>query len=444
MQSDLFDMEMTVTQLTTLIKTTLEQGFYGLKVTGEVSDWRPSSSGHWFFSLKDRDSLIGCVMFKSKSWRVPFTPKNGDQVVVAGHLDVWAQRGSYQIVCDSITLAGTGNLLAQIEERKQKYNALGYFDPAHKVPLPRYPKKVGVVTSPTGAALQDVLQILGRRAPGLDVVVLPCAVQGEGAAEAIATRIQEANLLGLCDVLIVGRGGGSVEDLSPFSEDCVVQAIYDSGIPVVSGVGHEIDWAISDFVADMRAPTPSAAAELVSQGYYDLVEQVRAADSLLSTSIAKNLSRAEAQLRLASQKLMRQSVERKIGEREYQLATSEESLRQAIQRLLVDKEHGLALLAGLLSQSSPLDKVRKLEASLDGQKQLLALAIGHKVERTSSTLHAIEAQIEALSPLSILKRGYSVVTGADGKLIAHTRDASEGDTIDIRLQDGHLAAVVKE
>ena len=444
MQSDLFDMEMTVTQLTTLIKTTLEQGFYGLKVTGEVSDWRPSSSGHWFFSLKDRDSLIGCVMFKSKSWRVPFTPKNGDQVVVAGHLDVWAQRGSYQIVCDSITLAGTGNLLAQIEERKQKYNALGYFDPAHKVPLPRYPKKVGVVTSPTGAALQDVLQILGRRAPGLDVVVLPCAVQGEGAAEAIAARIQEANLLGLCDVLIVGRGGGSVEDLSPFSEDCVVQAIYDSGIPVVSGVGHEIDWAISDFVADMRAPTPSAAAELVSQGYYDLVEQVRAADSLLSTSIAKNLSRAEAQLRLASQKLMRQSVERKIGEREYQLATSEESLRQAIQRLLVDKEHGLALLAGLLSQSSPLDKVRKLEASLDGQKQLLALAIGHKVERTSSTLHAIEAQIEALSPLSILKRGYSVVTGADGKLIAHTRDASEGDTIDIRLQDGHLAAVVKE
>ena len=153
---------------------------------------------------------------------------------------------------------------------------------------------------------------------------------------------------------------------------------------------------------------------------------------------------AEAQLRLASQKLMRQSVERKIGEREYQLATSEESLRQAIQRLLVDKKHGLALLAGLLSQSSPLDKVRKLEASLDGQKQLLALAIGHKVERTSSTLHAIEAQIEALSPLSILKRGYSVVTGADGKLIAHTRDASEGDTIDIRLQDGHLAAVVKE
>ena len=194
----------------------------------------------------------------------------------------------------------------------------------------------------------------------------------------------------------------------------------------------------------VRAPTPSAAAELVSQGYYDLVEQARAADSLLSTSIAKNLSRAEAQLRLASQKLMRQSVERKIGEREYQLATSEESLRQAIQRLLVDKEHGLALLAGLLSQSSPLDKVRKLEASLDGQKQLLALAIGHKVERTSSTLHAIEAQIEALSPLSILKRGYSVVTGADGKLIAHTRDASEGDTIDIRLQDGHLAAVVKE
>ncbi len=444
MQSDLFAMEMTVTQLTTLIKTTLEQGFYGLKVTGEVSDWRPSSSGHWFFSLKDRDSLIGCVMFKSKSWRVPFTPKNGDQVVVSGHLDVWAQRGSYQIVCDSITLAGTGNLLAQIEERKQKYNALGYFDPAHKVPLPRYPKKVGVVTSPTGAALQDVLQILGRRAPGLDVIVLPCAVQGEGAAEAIARRIQEANLLGLCDVLIVGRGGGSVEDLAPFSEDCVIQAIYDSGIPVVSGVGHEIDWAISDFVADMRAPTPSAAAELVSQGYYDLVEQVHAADNLLAASIAKHLSQAEAKLQLASQKLMRQSVERKIGEREYQLATSEESLRDAIQRLLVDKGHRLALLKGLLSQSSPLDKVRKLEVSLDGRKQLLALAIGHKVERTSSSLCAIEAQLEALSPLAVLKRGYSVVTDANGKLIAHTRDAAKGGTIDIRLQDGHLAAVVKE
>lgn len=259
--AELFDVPLSVSELTALIKKTLEEGFYGLTVTGEISNFRPSSTGHWFFTLKDEGASISAVMFKGSTWRVDFSPKEGDRVVINGSLDVYAARGSYQIKVETMTLAGYGEILAELERRKRRFLDLGYFAEERKRPIPAFPQRLGVVTSPTGAALQDILTVLGRRAPGLDVLVLPAVVQGESAAESIAARIRQANSLLLCDVLIVSRGGGSVEDLLPFSDEAVVKEIAQSQIPIVSGIGHEVDFALADFAADLRAPTPSAAAE---------------------------------------------------------------------------------------------------------------------------------------------------------------------------------------
>ncbi|MBR6234782.1 MAG: exodeoxyribonuclease VII large subunit, partial [Spirochaetales bacterium] len=266
--------KLSVSELTTLIKTTLETSFYGLTVEGEISGFRPASTGHWYFSLKDQSAVISCCMWRSSIPRVPFRPKDGMRVIVTGSISVFEPRGTYQIICTSMRLAGEGDILAMLEERKRKYDALGYFDPAVKKPIPVRPSRVAVITSPTGAALQDILQITGRRNKGMDIIILPAVVQGADAAPTIAARIREVNEFLLADVMIVGRGGGSIEDLLPFSEECVIEAIHESVIPVISAVGHEIDWAISDYVADLRAPTPSAAAELVCQSSLDQIEKV--------------------------------------------------------------------------------------------------------------------------------------------------------------------------
>ena len=238
----LLQTELSVSELTSLIKRTLEEGFYGIRVSGEISNFRPASSGHWFFTLKDSTSSLSAIMFKSTAWRVNFKPQEGDKVVVTGSLDVYAARGTYQLKCDTMEKSGTGDILAMLEKRKREYDAIGYFAPERKKGIPARPTRVGVVTSATSAALQDILQILSRRAPSLDILILPATVQGTAAAATIAARIRQANLLLLCDVLIVGRGGGSLEDLLPFSEDAVIQAIYESEIPVISAVGMRSNW----------------------------------------------------------------------------------------------------------------------------------------------------------------------------------------------------------
>lgn len=440
----LFPQTMTVSQVTALIKRTLEEGFYGLSVSGEISDFRPASTGHWFFSLKDKDALIHAVMFKSKTWKVPFSPKDGDKVVVKGHLDVYAPRGSYQIVCDSMEQEGIGDILAMLEARKQAYAAMGWFDASCKRPIPLYPKKVGVVTSPTGAALHDVLQILGRRAPSLDVVVLPCVVQGDGAGATIARRITEANLLQLCDVLIVGRGGGSLEDLLPFSDDAVVRAIHESAIPVISGVGHEIDWALSDFVADLRAPTPSAAAELASKGYYDLRMSLRGMETGLTEVMERRLASASRLLAMASPKVMEGMVRHRISETEFRLANAEGALASGM-RGRIDKEaERCRLLAQQLLRFRPEASLARMSGEASSARLLLERAYAAKVERCRSEVAVLKGRLEALSPLGVLERGYSVVMAEDGDVVRKRSDAPVGTNVTIRFSDGKRGAVIKE
>ena len=391
--------KLSVSDLTSMIKTTLESGFYGLVVEGEISGFRPASTGHWYVSLKDQKAVISCAMWRSSVPRVGFIPKDGIKVIVTGSLSVFEPRGTYQIICTSMKVAGEGDILAMLEERKRKFAALGYFDQELKKPIPKRPNRVAVVTSPTGAALQDILQITGRRNNGMDIIILPAVVQGSDAAPTIAKRIDEVNEFLLADVIIVGRGGGSIEDLLPFSEECVIEAIHRSRIPVISAVGHEIDWAISDYVADLRAPTPSAAAELVCESSLDQREKVSQLCSAMYDALYVKLN--EVKLRLA--------------------AFSPSNAR--------------------LQLDSRLNRIRM---QLDSETQDMQHSIHNLITLRSSRAELLKHKIMALSPLAVLDRGYSIVTDSEGRTLKSISQTRSGDVISVKMSDGSVSAKVQE
>jgi exodeoxyribonuclease VII large subunit len=288
---------LSVSELTSLVKDVLEGSIPRVTVEGEVSNCRPSSAGHLYFALKDSNALLNAVMFRGRAAHLDFQPADGMLVRATGTLSVYAQRGTYQLIVDAMSSSGEGAILQMLEERKRRLAAEGLFDQEKKRPLPPYPASIAVVTSPTGAALQDILQITKRRNPCVNVVVLPCLVQGTEAAPAIARMIRAANYWHLGEVIIVGRGGGSLEDLLPFSDEEVVRAVAESTIPVVSAVGHEIDWALSDFAADLRAPTPSAAAEIVVPEKDAIVDAIREAVEALAQTVEAKLDQARLLLK---------------------------------------------------------------------------------------------------------------------------------------------------
>ncbi|MBR0519926.1 MAG: exodeoxyribonuclease VII large subunit [Spirochaetales bacterium] len=391
--------KLSVSELTTLIKTTLETSFYGLTVEGEISGFRPASTGHWYFSLKDQSAVISCCMWRSSIPRVPFRPKDGMRVIVTGSISVFEPRGTYQIICTSMRVAGEGDILAMLEERKRKYDALGYFDPAVKKPIPARPSRVAVITSPTGAALQDILQITGRRNKGMDIIILPAVVQGADAAPTIAARIREVNEFLLADVMIVGRGGGSIEDLLPFSEECVIEAIHESVIPVISAVGHEIDWAISDYVADLRAPTPSAAAELVCQSSLDQIEKVNQLRSSMYDALIGRLNTIK--LRIAA----------------------------------------FSPAAAHAQLESRLNRVRM---TLDSDTVSLSHRMESLISARKSKAELFRHKIMALSPFSVLERGYSITSDSQGRTVRSASQVSCGDKLTLTLKDGKITTIAQE
>ena len=391
--------KLSVSELTTLMKTTLETSVYGLTVAGERPGFRPASTGHWYFSLKDQSAVISCCMWRSSIPRVPFRPKDGMRVIVTGSISVFEPRGTYQIICTSMRVAGEGDILAMLEERKRKYDALGYFDPAVKKPIPVRPSRVAVITSPTGAALQDILQITGRRNKGMDIIILPAVVQGADAAPTIAARIREVNEFLLADVMIVGRGGGSIEDLLPFSEECVIEAIHESVIPVISAVGHEIDWAISDYVADLRAPTPSAAAELVCQSSLDQIEKVNQLRSSMYDALIGRLNTIK--LRIAA----------------------------------------FSPAAAHAQLESRLNRVRM---TLDSDTVSLSHRMENLISARKSKAELLRHKIMALSPLSVLERGYSITSDSQGRTIRSASQVSCGDKLTLTLKDGKITTITQE
>jgi len=395
---DFSSITLTVSDLTGIIKELLEGSFPLITVEGEISNYRPSSTGHIYFTLKDEHASISAVLFKGKSRYLAFTPKDGMKIRAKGSLSVYAQRGSYQIVIDSMEETGSGDILKLLEQRKRALAEEGLFDSERKQNIPYFPRCIGVVTSPTGAALRDVLQILNRRNPKVSVIILPCPVQGSDAGKIIAKQIDIANVHNLCDVLIVGRGGGSLEDLLPFSEEEVVRSIAASKIPVISAVGHEIDWALSDYAADVRATTPSAAAELA----------VPPLDEI------------------------NQALENYV-----------DSFEQTINHKL---EHTKALVRSFSSDNLEL-RFRSIEQPLlqrfDDAKEDLLDAMKTLVSERRQALQMAVLNLESLNPLAILERGFSVVTDAEsGRVITDAAQTNTGAALVIRPFKGSITAQV--
>ncbi|MBQ7904734.1 MAG: exodeoxyribonuclease VII large subunit [Spirochaetaceae bacterium] len=389
---------MTVSQLTDLIKEFLESSFPDLTIEGEISNYRPSSTGHIYFTLKDDKAAISAVMFKTRSKSLTFTPQDGMKVKVTGSLSVYAQRGSYQIIVNSMEELGTGNILQLLEERKKRLAMEGLFDSENKKSLPFFPLKIGVVTSPTGAALRDILQIVKRRNKLVSVIVLPCPVQGNDAAPYIAQQITTANEFNLADVLIVGRGGGSLEDLLPFSEEEVVRAVAVSEIPVISAVGHEIDWALSDFAADVRAPTPSAAAELA----VPLLSEVKETIERSSNEIIRGISTKIDNYKILVKSFSPENLELRFR-----------SIEQPLLQRFEDAKDSLILsMNDLLTQ----------------RKQQLKIA--------TNTL-------EQISPKTILERGYSLVFDEKGNIIKNANQVKPDSKIIINPAKGKIFANVE-
>ncbi len=389
-----------VSEITKLIKATIEGGFSGVSIEGEISNYRPASSGHLYFSLKDQDAIIQAVMFRGRASRLTFVPEPGQLVVAKGNVSVYEKRGNYQIICDSLRKAGEGELLAMLDERKRRLALEGLFDESRKRALPMFPSKVAVVTSKTGAALRDILQVISRRNSGLDLVVLPATVQGDGAAEMIAQQIRAANRYALGEVLIVGRGGGSLEDLLPFSEEVVVRAVSESRIPVISAVGHEIDIALSDLAADVRAPTPSAAAELVTAQREELIGKIRQIIASIDGAISTRLERARMVLT------------------QFRPETLERDFRILVQPNLL---------------------------RLDDAKEELLRAISETATRSKHRLELATRQLKSISPRGILEKGYAIVTDQTaGTAITDATSQNVGSRINIHLIRGSLGAQIEE
>ena len=389
-----------VTQLTREIKVILEGSFPGVWVEGEISNYNFHSSGHIYFDLKDAESILHCAFFRSVNQNIKFELKDGLKVICFGRVSVYDKRGQYQLYIDKIEPKGIGELQLAFEQLKQRLQKQGLFNPAHKVPIPILPSRIGIVTSPTGAVIRDMLHILRRRFKDLEILIYPVKVQGDTAAQEIAMAVEDFNRLRNVDVLILARGGGSLEDLWAFNEEIVARAIYSSEIPIISAVGHEVDYTISDFVADLRAPTPSAAAELVVAKKEEFIERI---DGFL--------------IRLKS------------------------SLDNAVSIL----ENRLEDLLESPAFKYPFEKIDLYEQRLDDLTKSMDRNISHTIDIKSEKFNTVTGKLQVLSPLAVLTRGYSITLHMpNGNVLKDAKGLKRGDKIETRLLKGRVISEVKE
>ena len=388
-----------VYEITLQIKELLESGFGYVSIEGEISNFRPSAAGHLYFTLKDEKASIQAVMFKGKTRSLSFVPKDGMTVKAEGAISVYEQRGSYQIIIEEMSLAGEGNILKMLEERKKKLAAEGLFDSERKKPLPYFPKRIAVITSPTGAAVRDIINVVKRRNEKIGIVVLPAIVQGEDAAPVLIRQLKIADEKNLGDLIIIGRGGGSLEDLLPFSDEDLVRAIAACKTPVISAVGHEIDWALSDFAADMRAPTPSAAAELAAPILNDIMYSI----AVNREDLTQNIENRIEKIRLMLNNFKPDSLELRF--------------RNIQQPLL---------------------------ARFDNAKEEILSGMQERCKEFRQRLLVLNKILEGANPQGILDRGYSIVRNAQtGKTIRSFSQVKEGEALLIQPSKGTIDAEVK-
>ena len=440
---DIFGRTLTVSEANGIIHDTVEEIFYELGIEGEISGFRPASSGHWYFTLKDSVSAIDAAVFRSSQYSMEY-PKNGDLVVCRGSLSYYTKAGKLTYVIREMKKKGEGDLLEMIEKRKEYYRGLGYFDEDRKKPIPDEIRTLGVVTSPTGAAIRDILNVTKRRAPSLDIIIFPAKVQGDGAAASIASRIRQADNFQACDLLIVGRGGGSVEDLACFSEPEVIEAIHDCSIPVISAVGHEIDWPISDFAADRRAPTPSAAAEIATETIFRRRERLESALSGAESAIRGRI--AEGRLRLTQALHSLTILERKVASLSGRIPSSED-----LRKLLVLRVQNVDTRLGYAQEDIQESIEKRIGNRIEDRKRKLSMLLPASDERmkariavSRSRVDAAVREAEALSPLLILRRGYSVTEKEDGSIVRRSGELRPGEIIKTRLMDGTVLSRVEE
>jgi exodeoxyribonuclease VII large subunit len=438
---------LTVGQLNRLARQLLEDCFPMIWVEGEISNLSRPSSGHWYFTLKDANAQVRCAMFRNRNIRLKFQPKDGDKILVKGAISLYEARGDYQMIAEDMQPAGQGLLAARFDMLKQKLQLEGLFDPARKKPLPESVRHLAVITSPTGAAIRDILTVLQRRDPRILVTVLPVPVQGDQAPAAIVRALGVANrLVWQADeqppfnAILVGRGGGSLEDLWAFNDENVARAIAASALPVVSAVGHEVDFSIADFVADVRAPTPSAAAELLSRDWRLQLRQVQGWQQRLTDAWRRLLQQKRQQFAWQQRRL--QHPGQRVQQWSLRLDELEMRLLNAARNQQRDRQQQLRLLHARLQRHQPGLQVRQLRTRLDFCRRQLPLLIQLNLRQHRQGLAAAAQMLQGVSPLATLQRGYAIVGNERGELLRDARNVPPGTKITARLAHGELQCTV--
>jgi len=412
-------------------------------ITGEISNFSQPASGHWYFTLKDDTAQVRGAMFRNSNRRVTFRPQHGQQVLVRASVTLYDPRGDYQIIVESMQPAGEGLLQQKYEQLKAALSAEGLFDQQFKQPLPTPAHCIGVITSKTGAALHDILHVLKRRDPSLPVVIYPTAVQGDDAPGQIVRAIELANARQECDVLIVGRGGGSLEDLWSFNDERVARAIFASRIPVVSAVGHETDVTIADFVADLRAPTPSAAAEIVSRNQTELLRQIQSSQQRLEMAMDFFIANRTRRFTQLNHRLQQQHPQLRLARQHTVLEKLRQRMRVALDNQLKQATVRQRRVGQRLNQQNPQPRICRAQTRIQQLEYRLAESLRTQLGVTRERFGKAVTHLEAVSPLSTLARGYSVTTAADGNVLKQAKQVKTGDTLTTRLADGWIESEVK-
>jgi exodeoxyribonuclease VII large subunit len=432
-----------VRELVGQVRELVEQEYGDVWVEGEISNYRPAPSGHVYFTLKDADAQLPVVLFRRQAMLLRFRPEDGLHVLVRGRVSVYEQRGQMQLVAETMEPVGAGSLQLAFEQLKARLKAEGLFDAERKRPLPAFPRTVGIVTSPTGAVIRDFLNIVARRHSGLSVLIFPVSVQGDSAPAEIVAALDEVNASGLVDVIVVARGGGSLEDLAAFNSERVARAIAASQLPVVSAIGHETDFTIADFVADLRAPTPSAAAELITEAQHKIAERVAEQSNRLVRA-------ARYQLLQARQRLTRLPVSRAEGRMSallHRLAQRLDDLSQRLEAALSEQlrqhQRNVADLAAAVLRHDPRQGLAKARERLASCRVRLDRSLDRKLHESAARWSSLDARLHSLSPLAVLERGYALVLDASGAVVRSTAQVAAGDQLTTRLSDGAFISRVE-
>ena len=433
----------TVSELNRKIKAILEQNFPFIWISGEISNFRMPSSGHFYFTLKDKTSQIQTVMFKGQNQNLKFVPEDGMSVTGLGRISVFEPRGSYQVILEYLEPKGVGALQVAFEQLKKKLEDEGLFDDQYKKPLPFLPEKIGLITSPTGSVVHDILHIVKRRFPGIPLDIVPVRVQGDGAIADIVAAVELLNRVRSVDVVILARGGGSLEDLQAFNSEAVARAIFASEIPIISAVGHETDYTISDFAADLRAPTPSAAAELVVPIKGDLYRKINELKYLIILNLQRYIKNYRSQVGSLRERLA--DPKKKLADHRLRLDEDAGRLTRAMMNQIHMRRERLAWRFDKLSYNNPRFYITKLKEKLDRTSALLQLSIRSCVLERQARLREVNAKLDSLNPTAILARGFSITRSLpDTTIVRDSAAVSLGQALEIVLARGTLTCDVKE